>query len=113
MSISLLEEEYLLISLLANLYHSFKVTLKATQKGADLSKEMEKLDQQFVENYASTYWFYHQSIRIDEVLNLRKRLPHFPIVLLKYFRLNEFLNNLRVRGNLKDILTFLNSTQRV
>jgi len=89
------------------------VTLKSTQKFGSLSEDILKIDKCFIENYASTYWFYHQCIRLEEVEGVKQKLPHFPIALLKYFRLNEFLDNIRIRGDLKNILTFLNSSQNV
>lgn len=113
MIISILEEEYHIISLLTNLYHSFKITVKANKIEGRLIEELEKLDEVFIHNYASTYWFYHQAIRKEEISEVYYKLPYFPVVLLKYFRVNEFLENLKIKGDMKNILTFLNPSQEV
>jgi hypothetical protein len=112
-ALSVLEEEYLLICLITHLYHAFKVTVKVNGAEHKLEKDMNILEEKFIENYASSYLFYHKVIRMAELEDVRPKLPYFPNDLLKHFKLCTFLDNIEINGDKNEITTFLNSSNTV
>lgn len=74
---------------------------------------MKHLDDKFIQNYASTYLFYHKVIRMPELEDVRPKLPHFPHGLLRHFKLNEFLNKIELKGDKSEITTFLNPAHKI
>lgn len=112
-AVSVLEEEYPLICLITHLYHAFKVTVKINGAEHKLENDMKILDEKFIENYSSSYIFYHKVIRMEELQDIRPKLPYFPIDLLKHFKLSSFLDNIDLKGDKNDISTFLNSSNVV
>lgn len=111
--ISILEEEYPLICLITHLYQAFKVTAHINQVEYKVEKDMKHLDDKFIQNYASTYLFYHKVIRMPELEDVRPKLPYFPHSLLKHFKLNDFLNKIELKGEKSEITTFLNPANKI
>ena len=112
-TVSILEEEYPLICLISHLYHALKITIRINGQEHKLKRDIQILDDKFIQNYASTYLFYHKVIRISELQEVRVKLPYFPLSLLKHFKLNLFLDNLNIKGNKKEITTFLNKSNEI
>lgn len=112
-AVSILEEEFPLVCLITHLYHAFKVTVLLNGAEHKLKKDIEVLDDKFIQNYASTYLFYQKVIRIPELQDVRPKLPYFPITILKHFKLNTFLVDLDVRGDQNDITTFLSNSKEI
>ncbi|CAI2363508.1 unnamed protein product [Moneuplotes crassus] len=112
-TVSILEEEYPLICLITHLYHAFKTTVVLNGAEHMLKADMEILDDKFIQNYASSYLFYQKAIRIPELKDVRPKLPYFPLILIKHFKLNSFLNDLNIKGDKKDITTFLSDSNDI
>jgi len=111
--ISILEEEYPLVCLVTHLYSAFKLTARINGVEFKVEKDTKMLDDKFIQNYASSYLFYHKVIRMPEIEDIRTKLPHFPHNLLKYFKVNSFLTNIDIRGDKNDINTFLTPGKRI
>jgi hypothetical protein len=95
------------------LYTAFKITAKLNGVDFKVAKDTQMLDDQFIHNYASAYLFYHKVIRMQELEDIRPKLPHFPYNLLKYFRMNSFLSKIDLKGDKGDITTFLNPSHKI
>ena len=111
---SFLEEEYPLIWLITHLYHAFKVTAFINKVEHKIEKDIKNFDEAFVRSYSSSLLFYHKVIRNQELEDVRPKLPYFPHNLLKYFKVNSFLNDINIKSkDRSDIMTFLNPANKI
>lgn len=104
------------MSLTTHLFYAMKVSAKLQGISDKLSRDFQFFDQEYKKCYSSSYFFYHQVIRMPELEQTKEKLPYFPSSLMTYFTTSGFLaeyDHLRSQFDVQDYLNSLNSIEGI